>query len=404
MKNKFQTWTAVTMITVLFACDNKSGQINYLEETPVVATRTLIDGEEMIELDPALLKDTMVIPLSYFTEELQIIKLDGKDEALTGAPYAYVSDNYIMTGMSGNTPFKLFDRQGNYLANVGSIGQGPGEYRSVYAAKIDEASQRIYMLPFFGSQLLAYDFEGKACPSIPLAHERVVGKFALRGDTLLVLASPQPKNFTSCVWTQDLDGNLIHEFPTERLDFDFRGVTVVSNQNEDKHVDLSFWLPNARLDSLYEVNLEKGKLIPRFTAHFKGDALKPHMYGELPGYFVGEAMGQWWQSTEDKDGNIQQRLADDAPAYYIVDKQTLKGAFYAIENDFLGGERLENPLALEDGCYTTCLDPGELSDQLEKARRSDRLSEQLRKHLTKVQADITENDNNYILYAKLKQR
>ena len=89
------------MITVLFACDNKSGQINYLEETPVVATRTLIDGEEMIELDPALLKDTMVIPLSYFTEELQIIKLDGKDEALTGAPYAYVSDNYIMTGMSG---------------------------------------------------------------------------------------------------------------------------------------------------------------------------------------------------------------------------------------------------------------------------------------------------------------
>ena len=181
-------------------------------------------------------------------------------------------------------------------------------------------------------------------------------------------------------------------------------MTVVSNQNEDKHVDLSFWLPNARLDSLYEVNLEKGKLIPRFTAHFKGDALKPHMYGELPGYFVGEAMGQWWQSTEDKDGNIQQRLADDAPAYYIVDKQTLKGAFYAIENDFLGGERLENPLALEDGCYTTCLDPGELSDQLEKALRSDRLSEQLRKHLTKVQADITENDNNYILYAKLKQR
>lgn len=52
-----------------------------------------------------------MIPLSYFTEELQIVKLDGRDEALTGAPYARVSDNYIVTGMSGNTPFKhLIDK------------------------------------------------------------------------------------------------------------------------------------------------------------------------------------------------------------------------------------------------------------------------------------------------------
>lgn len=44
-------------------------------------------------------------------------------------------------------------------------------------------------------------------------------------------------------------------------------------------------------DSFYEVNLEKGELIPRFTAHFKGEALKPHMYGEFPDPYVGEATG-----------------------------------------------------------------------------------------------------------------
>lgn len=403
MKHKIQTGMMAAVLTVLFACNNEPREVNYLENAPVVAERILIDGEEMIELNPSLLKDTIVMPLSYFTEDLDIIKLDGRDEALTGASYAYISENYILTGMENNIPFKLFDRQGNYLTTVGSIGQGPGEYQAVWDVLFDEASRRIYVFPFFGSELLAYDFEGKSCPSVPLAHERVVGTLALKGDTLVVLASPQPKKFASCVWMQDLKGNLIYEFPTERLDFDFRGVTINSSQNE-KHIDLSFWIPKAQLDSLYEVNFEKAKLIPRFTAHFKGDALKPHLYQDWPGYYTGEATGQWWQSKTDEDGNLERRLVGDTPTYYIVDKQTLKGSYFALENDFLGGDRFEEPLVFVSGYFSECLDPGVLAEKIEKALRSDRLSERMRKRLTEVQAGMTDNDNNYILYAKLKQR
>ena len=136
MKNEFQTWTIAVALAALTACGDRTEQVNYLKDAPVVATRVMIDGEEMIELDPSLLKDTVIFPLSYFTEELEIIKLDERDEALTGAPYAYVSDHHIMTGMVNNIPFKLFDRKGKYIADVGNIGQGPGEYRFIYAAKI----------------------------------------------------------------------------------------------------------------------------------------------------------------------------------------------------------------------------------------------------------------------------
>ena len=402
MKNEFQTWTMAVALAVLTACGDRTEQVNYLKDAPVVATRVMIDGEEMIELDPSLLKDTVIFPLSYFTEELEIIKLDDRDEAMTGAPYAYVSDHYIMTGMVNNIPFKLFDRQGKYIADVGGIGQGPGEYRFIYAAKIDEYTQRIYMLPFFGKELLVYDFKGNVCPPVPLVHEGIVAQFALRGDTVVILGSPQPNKFASCVWTQDLRGNLIHEFSTGRLDFDFRGVTINSQQNTER-IDFSFWIPKAQLDSLYEVNLEKGELIPRFTAHFKGEALKPHMYGEFPDHYVGEATGQWIQSKTDDDGNVQRRIAGDLPTYYIVDKQTLRGAYFGIENDWLDGERLEMPLGLNYGYYMTCLEPGVLAERIEKALRSDHLTERTRKLLTEVQAGITENDNNYLLYAKLKR-
>lgn len=402
MKHLF--YLGMLALTSLPACtDSPSNQANLLSDAPVVATRILIDGEECIKLDPSLLEDTVVFPLSHFIEKPEIIKLDDKDEALTGSPFAYVSEHHILTVQMDNTPYKLFDRQGNFITNIGSIGQGPGEYRSIYSAVLDEHTRRVYLLPFFGNSVLVYDFQGNVCPPIPLVHEGIVGQIALRGDTLLVMGSPQPKRFASSVWIQDLKGNLIKEIPTSRLDFDFRGVLVVSNQNRPNYADLSFWIPKAQQDSLYEVSIEKGQLIPRFTAHFQGDALVPHMYGEFPGYFVGEATGQWMQTRKNDDGKIERRIVGETPSYYIVDKKTLKGAYLVIENDFLGGIRLPNPMAMEKGGYSPCFDPGDLREMLEDALRSDRLTEEQRKYLSDILANIDENDNNYILYGKMKQ-
>jgi hypothetical protein len=49
------------------------------------------------------------------------------------------------------------------------------------------------------------------------------------------------------------------------------------------------------------------------------------------------------------------------------------------------------------------VDPGNLYDELEKALEpGNKLSPEMRKKLTKLKDSITDNDNNYILYAKLK--
>lgn len=395
---------AVTLAGLtLTACAPQEERVDLLENAPVVAKRVTIDGETLIDMDPSLLSgDTIYMPLSHFTEELEIIPLDNRDEALVGRTAVEVSDHHILTYSSQNEPFKLFDREGNFLTNIGAIGQGPGEYQSIYTAELDETTRRVYLFPFFGKEILVYDFEGNVCPSIPLAHEGLVGLFALRGDTVVLFGSPQPKRFPSCVWLQDREGNLLYEFPTERLDFDFRGVTVTSNMNIPGRIDLSFWIPEARLDTLYEISIEKGVLIPRFTATFKGDMLKPHMYGEFPDYFVGEAQGQWTQSRTGDDGQTEVRVVGDPPAYYIVDKRTLRGSYYWILNDFLGGERTRHPMALTNGNFSECVDPGDLMETIERALQSGRLTPEWEKKLTALQETISENDNNYVLYARLK--
>ncbi len=71
-------------------------------------------------------------------------------------------------------------------------------------------------------------------------------------------------------------------------------------------------------------------------------------------------------------------------------------------NDFLGGERFQYPLIFQEGCYLACVDPGDLEEQIEKALMSTKLSDKMRQKLLPIQADMTENDNNYLLYAKLK--
>jgi hypothetical protein len=391
---------SVTAIAVLFAC-NEAPQVNYLENAPVVAVRTILDGESFIEMDPTLLKDTVIFPLSYFAEELQFVKLDDRDEALVSAYKVYVSENYFLTQASGNIPCKLFDKQGNYIADIGALGQGPGEYHFVYDGQIDESNGRIYLIPWRTESLLAYDLEGNVLPPIPLAHKANKSLFFVRGNEVLIMGEPHP-DIPSFIWVQDMKGDKLYDISSS-LDFPFDSSTDVLSFRNGDAIDLSHWTWKPRMDSLYHIDLAKKKLIPRFTANFKGEALKPHAYAEWPGYFLGSTSTVVTVARTDENGNMQTRPEGDEPAYYIVDKKTLKGAYFELVNDFLGEERLNKPsFVFQNGYYASCVDPGDLEERIEKALKSDRLPDKMRQKLTEIQANITPDDNNYILYAKLK--
>lgn len=62
---------------------------------------------------------TVDIPISYLTEELQVVKLDDRDEALVGGGVrTIVSDNYILVSNKKQNPYKLFIRGGKFLTTI----------------------------------------------------------------------------------------------------------------------------------------------------------------------------------------------------------------------------------------------------------------------------------------------
>ena len=52
--------------------------------------------------------------------------------------------------------------------------------------------------------------------------------------------------------------------------------------------------------------------------------------------------------------------------------------------------------------YIRNIEPGNLMTDIENALKNQKISDDMRKKLTDLQASIDENDNNYVMIAKLK--
>ncbi|MDF9830535.1 6-bladed beta-propeller [Parabacteroides sp. PF5-6] len=406
-KNKSLVGISLLFALLVMGCA-KSKDVTYWENAPVVAERS----GELITLDPALLKDTIVFPLSFFAEELQIVKLDDREDAFVYPSAVLLSDNYILvqSGRNNNLSFeewqasvpmpcRLFDKTGKYITDIGSIGQGPGEYNDIYAMQIDEAADRIYLLPWQSDKLLVYSLKGEVLEPIRLPYRANKGVFRVEGDRVTMAVLPFPQ-IPSVAWTQTLDGKVLNEIPvTEALAMEFDFSNEISSYQHAERMDLSFWYWPTRIDTLYHIDADQGQLIPRFTVKFKENKLEPHSYAEWPNYYAGNTS----TIVTISDGNSL-RQEGEKPAYYIVDKETLRGAFFRVVNDYMGGEDMDWPFMLfEKGYYARNMDPGNLEEWLEKALKSKTMSDAVRERLTTLRQSIGPDDNNYVVYARMKR-
>ena len=85
-------------LLALSACTPKDAGNGYelLNQLPVVAQTVNVDGQEITVNDFNLLKDTIDLPLSFWLEDFQVVKLDDRNEASADMGAVYVSDNYII--------------------------------------------------------------------------------------------------------------------------------------------------------------------------------------------------------------------------------------------------------------------------------------------------------------------
>lgn len=383
-------------LPLLFSC-GKNTRHSTLDHLDVVAEKVVVGNSTLISCDLTKLKDTVDIPLSLFVEDLQMVKLDNRDEALVGFTFTTVTGKHILFRNNHQNPYKLFNIRGEYITTIGSYGQGPNEYKNVYDEWLDEETGEIFILPWSADKLLRFDLQNNALEPIPLKYRVPKAKIFVNSKESTVSVFLLPfASIPVVAWTQDFNGNVMDSIPSGHLavPFDFSN-EVNSNKNTAGFDCSLFTFREDRQDTLYHYNIPENRLEPKFTLDFKNKPWKIHSYEELPHHFLGTV-------------TVEKKLSDNIsvteyPSKYIVDKKTLKGGFYRLYNDFLGGLPLKWA-AFYNGYYFWNVDPGELADLLtQHLDESKTLAEKDRKKLTDLLDSIDENDNNYLFYGKMRQ-
>lgn len=374
-----------------------------IDELPVVAERVLIDGDTVIVCHPEMLTDSIALPLSHFVEDLEIVPLETSDEAYVRSTGVSVTDNYFLLHSSRNMPFKLFTRDGKFVCNIGSSGNGHGNYGQVYDVHMDEKHSRIYIMPWSARELIVYDMQGQFQGYIPLNQpgEQMItyGKPVFRVDgerkEITVASIPWKRN-QHIVWVQDFKGNVLCELTNNPFQVsDTYSVETYSRQNTGAFDFSVLEFYPQKNDTLYHYVKESNILQPVFTMSFPEDRILPHAYLEHPTYFLVTTM----------DG-MQESSLESAITYghneYIIDKRTLRGGKYSVYNDFLGGTSTYWLKHSSGGYYVRNLSPQTLKAELQEALGKDNLTPSLRKKLsTLVESIDVDRDNNYLMLGRL---
>jgi hypothetical protein len=370
-------------------------------EGGAVAKKVKKEGVEMISANINDFRNKVKLPLSELAEKIEIVRLETRNEALFQWGNVVLSDNYIGMVCSNPKAFKLFDRKGKYLRDIGREGRGPNEYGNIYSAAIDEKSQTIYILPWQATQLLVFGMDGTHKEPIKLAHRAGKGVFTVNADGTFSFAVVPIGGAPVWAWTQDKTGKVINEIAApagRRMDFSSE---IAAGRNAGGFDPFVMMYGNTDNDVLCNYDIRAGKMVPLFTVE-NIQSKKPPFYGytQLPRHFIGNYAPGMGETRTDARGNTSSTSLP--PVHFIVDRKTLQGAQYDLVIDELGG--LGAWPNFSQGCFIYNAAAVNLKDKLEKLLSGGKIKDPaVKKRVTDLNNSIKEEDNNVVMIAKLKK-
>lgn len=138
------------LVIILAGCGSKSG----LNEVSAILDN---DNTHIINVD--ILDKQENVDLSLFFSTIEIIPLEiSRDVLLSRVNKLIVyNDTLYVLDKTGAKGLFMFNCKGNYLGNIGRIGQGPGEYSRPEDFTIDIEEHVLYLLDSDRQQVHKYD-------------------------------------------------------------------------------------------------------------------------------------------------------------------------------------------------------------------------------------------------------
>ena len=356
-----------------------------------------------------------VMSLGDLMESYEIIRLDNRDEALikTYPSSVYVTDNYILLQPDDVvSPVKLFTRKGRYVADIGGVGQGPGEYLYLFSWLVDEKENRIYLGPGRADKVLVYDLKGNYLPDEVIRFGEIVHKSQIWVDydkkNVAVVTLPFSANVNSnfainknVCWVQNREGDIVHRIPVNHYGLigDYSN-GLVAHRNVDAISFSIFEDPmlRTRPDTLYHYDAVKNIITPCFTID--------HVVSENQSActVLYETSRSYWAQVTLYPNNLSSCVSSVRLPAFNVCVSKKDGNVRRIDrftDPLLGLSYLF--LAMKNGYVCISYDPLELMDALDKVLTQTDLEPDVCKRATDLRNSLHENDNDILIIGKLKQ-
>ena len=379
--------------------------------------RDIIEDSAFRSVDLRIIEKTKgtVMSLGDLMESYEIIRLDNRDEALIKTyPYGvYVTDNYILLRPADVvSPVKLFTRKGRYVADIGGVGQGPGEYLYLFSWLVDEKENRIYLGPGRTDKVLVYDLKGNYLPDEVIRFGEIVHKSQIWVDydkkNVVVVTLPFSANVNSnfaisknVCWVQNREGDIVHRIPVNHYGLigDYSNA-LVARRNVDA---ISFSISEVpmlrtRPDTLYHYDAVKNIITPCFTID--------HVVSENQSActVLYETSRSYWAQVTLYPNNLSSSVSSVRLPAFNVCVSKKDGNIRRIDrftDPLLGLSHLF--LMMNNGYICISYDPLELMDALDKVLTQTDLESDVRKRATDLRNSLYENDNDILIIGKLKQ-
>ena len=379
--------------------------------------RDIIEDSAFRSVDLRIIEKTKgtVMSLGDLMESYEIIRLDNRDEALIKTyPYGvYVTDNYILLRPADVvSPVKLFTRKGRYVADIGGVGQGPGEYLYLFSWLVDEKENRIYLGPGRTDKVLVYDLKGNYLPDEVIRFGEIVHKSQIWVDydkkNVVVVTLPFSANVNSnfaisknVCWVQNGEGDIVHRIPVNHYGLigDYSNA-LVARRNVDA---ISFSISEVpmlrtRPDTLYHYDAVKNIITPCFTID--------HVVSENQSActVLYETSRSYWAQVTLYPNNLSSSVSSVRLPAFNVCVSKKDGNVRRIDrftDPLLGLSHLF--LMMNNGYICISYDPLELMDALDKVLTQTDLESDVRKRATDLRNSLHENDNDILIIGKLKQ-
>ena len=125
----------------------------------LVACNSAPQAPHMVTIDP---KADQIINLTDKVETVELVRLELTDKSMLSLITGVLEydDKYIVSSSSGQS-ICVFDKQGKFLYNIGSVGRADNEYLVIGRIMLDEKQEQLIVYDIMSCRLVYYTMSGE---------------------------------------------------------------------------------------------------------------------------------------------------------------------------------------------------------------------------------------------------